>query len=62
MFLFIAELNKLDSWSTHIGNAYLEAITKENVHIIGEREFSNLEGYILLIKKVLYGLRSSGFR
>ena len=45
-----------------MGNAYLEAITKENFYIVAEREFSNLEEYILTTKIVLYSLRSSGLR
>ena len=62
LVLFLAELNNLESWSTDIGNAYLEATTKERVYILAGREFGNLEGHILLIKKALYGLRSSGLR
>ena len=45
-----------------MGNAYLEAETKEKVCIIIGKEFSDLEGHALLIKKVLYRLRSSGLR
>ena len=37
--VFLGELNGLDIWSTDIGNAYLEAETKENVYIIGGPEF-----------------------
>ena len=62
LVLFLAELNGLDSWSTDIGNAYLEATTKEKVYIVAGKEFGDLEGHILLIKKALYGLRSSGLR
>ena len=31
LVLFLAELNSLESWGTDIGNAYLEAFSKENV-------------------------------
>ena len=34
MVIFLAELNGLDLWATDIGNAYLEAETKEKVYII----------------------------
>jgi hypothetical protein len=60
--LFLAELNKLETWSTDIGNAYLEAFTSEKVYIIAGPEFKELEGHILVISKALYGLRSSGAR
>ena len=60
--LFLAELNGLESWTTDIGNAYLEAKTKEKVYIIAGPEFGSLEGHILVIHKALYGLRSSGKR
>jgi hypothetical protein len=60
--MFMAELNNLEFWATDIGNAYLEALTAENVYIIAGSEFGNLEGHALVISKVLYGLRSSGAR
>jgi hypothetical protein len=60
--LFLAELNKLDVWATDIGNAYLEAETKEKLYIVAGREFGDKHGHILIIKKALYGLRSSGKR
>ena len=59
LVLFLAELNGLDSWSTDIGNAYLEAFTKEKVYIIAGSEFRKLEGHKLIINKALYGLRIS---
>ena len=60
--MFLAELNGLESWSTDIGNAYLEAETKEKVYIIAGPEFGELEGHTLIIFKALYGLKSSGVR
>ena len=60
--IFAAELNGLVVWGTDIGNAYLEAFTKEKVCIIADPEFGELEGHLLLINKALYGLRSSGLR
>ena len=59
---FLAELNKLPLWGADIGNAYLEAPTKEKVFIVAGPEFGELEGHILVINKALYGLRSSGVR
>ena len=58
--MFIAELNGLQLWGADVGNAYLEAKTKEKVYIIGGPEFGELEGHTLIIDKALYGLRSSG--
>ena len=60
--LFLAELNGLESWGTDIGNAHLEACTKEKVFIIAGREFGPLEGHALIINKALCGLRTSGLR
>jgi Reverse transcriptase (RNA-dependent DNA polymerase) len=60
--IFIAELNGLPTWSTDIGNAYLEAKTLERVCIIAGPEFDALQGHNLVIVKALYGLRSSGLR
>src|SRR6056300_1198686 len=39
MMIFLAELNGLELWATDIGNAYLEAYTKEKVAIIAGPEF-----------------------
>ena len=58
--VFLAELNGLDIWATDIGNAYLEAETKECVYIIAGAEFGTLEGHTFVIFKALYGLRTSG--
>ena len=60
--MFLAELNELEIWATDIGNAYLEAKTKEKVYIIAGPEFGDLQGHILIINKALYGLKSSGLR
>jgi len=57
---FLAELNGLDLWATDIGNAYLEALTGEKIYIVAGPEFKELEGHILIIRKALYGLRTSG--
>jgi Reverse transcriptase (RNA-dependent DNA polymerase) len=62
MVIFLAELNGLELWATDIGNAYLEAYTKEKVYIIAGPEFGDREGHTLLIDRALYGLKSSGVR
>ena len=59
---FLSELNGLKLWATDIGNAYLEATTKEKLVITAGPEFKELEGHILVIQKALYSLRSSGLR
>ncbi len=59
---FLAELNDLDLWAADVGNAYLEALTKEKVYIIAGPEFGEREGHTLIILKALYGMRSSGAR
>ena len=60
--VFLAELNKLETWSTDIGNAHLEAVTQEKVYIIAGAEFGELEGHTLVIHKALHGLRTSSLR
>jgi hypothetical protein len=57
----IAALNDLDILSADIGNAYLNAQTKEKVHTICGPEFGpQYLGRIAVIHKALYGLKSSG--
>jgi hypothetical protein len=60
--MFLAELNNLELWATDVGNAYLESTTTENVYIVAGPEFGEREGHILIIRKALYGLKSSGQR
>jgi hypothetical protein len=60
--IFLAELNQLELWGANIGNAYLEAKTREKVYIISGTGFGELEGSTLLIFNSLYGLKSSGAR
>jgi hypothetical protein len=60
--LFIAELNGLSMCAADVGNAYLEAKTKEKVYIVAGPEFGELQGHTLVIDKALYGLRTSGAR
>ena len=60
--IFLGELNNLELWGPDIGNDYLEAYTKGKLFIIGGAEFEELEGFILIFNKALYGLKSSGKR
>ena len=60
--IFLAELNQLELWGADVGNAYLEAYTKEKVCFIAGAGFGELIGHTLIIVKALYGLKSSGLR
>jgi Reverse transcriptase (RNA-dependent DNA polymerase) len=60
--IFIGELNGMEIWVTNVGNAYLEAATKEKIYFVAGAEFGELVGHTLVIVKALYGLRTSGFR
>ena len=62
--LSLAELNGLELYAADVGNAYLEAYTKEKVCIVAGKEFADygLHGNLLIISKALYGLRTSGAR
>ena len=62
LVIFLGKLNHLDLWGADIGNAYLEAFTDENLYTVAGPEFQELEGYILICLKALYGLKSSGKR
>ena len=62
LVIFLAKLNNLEVCGADIGNAYLEAKTKEKLYIVAGPEFEELEGHILVIYKALYGLNSSGLR
>jgi Reverse transcriptase (RNA-dependent DNA polymerase) len=62
LVVLLAELNGLELWGADVGNAYLEAETKEKVYLVGGPEFGSLERHTLLVDKALYGLRSSGLR
>ena len=62
LVIFLGKLNNLDLWGADIGNAYPEAFTDEKLYIVAGPEFQELEGYILIFLKALYGLKSSGKR
>jgi hypothetical protein len=56
----IAALNDLELLAADIGNAYLNADTRERVHTTCGPEFGREQGRIAIIRKALYGLKSSG--
>jgi hypothetical protein len=59
--MFLAELNEMEHYQADVGNAYLKAYTKEKVYCIGTEDFGeDLNRCVLIIRKALYGLRSSG--
>jgi hypothetical protein len=58
LITFLAELNQLELWGADIGNAYLEAETKEKLYIVAGDEFGDRKDHILLIHKALYGLKT----
>ena len=58
--MFLAELNNLELWGADVGNAYLQALTKEKLYIVGGPEFEELQGHVLVMYKALYGTRSGG--
>ena len=61
--VFLAELNGLELWQTDVGNAYLEAMTKEKVYVIAVPEFGKeMQGLLLVIRRAIYGLKTSGLR
>ena len=43
-----------------VGNAYLQALTKEKLYIVGGPEFEELQGHVHVMHKALYGTRSDG--
>ena len=60
LVMLLAELNDLQLWGAHVGNAYLQALTKENLYIVAGPEFEELQGHVLAMYKALYGMRSGG--
>ena len=58
--MFLVELNNLELWGADVGNAYLQALTREKLYIVGGPEFEELQGHVLVMYKALYGTRSGG--
>jgi hypothetical protein len=60
--LLVSELNELKTMVGDVGNTYLTVMTGELVYIVVGPEFGFKEGNTLVIRKALYGLRTSGAR
>ena len=58
--MLLAELNDLQLWGVDIGNAYLQALTKENLYIVAGPEVEELQGHVLVMYKALCATRSGG--
>jgi hypothetical protein len=58
--LLVAALNDLNILSCDIQNAYLTANCWERIYTIAGPEFGSKAGSIMLVKKALYELKSSG--
>ena len=58
----IAALNELDVMSTDVGNAYLNTVCREKVHVKYGRELfgTEHEGKYAIISRALYGIKTSG--
>lgn len=56
----VAAINGLDVIMFDVGNAYLNAETSERLYTIAGTEFGEHKGKLLIIRKALYGLKSSG--
>ena len=61
---FLSELNNIETCTVDISNAYLTARTTENIVFNAGTKFAPFghAGHLLIIKTVLYGLKSSGAR
>ena len=51
--IFLAKLNNMKVWDADIGNAYLEASTKEKLYVVTGPELEEVQGHILVIHKAL---------
>ena len=58
--LTIASLNQLEILACDIQNAYLTADCWEIIYVIAGPEFVSEEGKVMIVRKALYGLKTSG--
>jgi hypothetical protein len=58
--LLVAALNDLKLLSCDIQNAYLSADCRERIYYVAGPEFGSEAGSIMIVKKALYGLKTSG--
>jgi hypothetical protein len=59
-FLYAA-LNDLNVLGCDVSNAYLNAPCREKIWVDAGAEFGSDQGAVMIVKKALYGLKSSGF-
>ena len=60
--LLIAALNNLDLLPSHVHNAYLNTIPREEAWLKSKLEFGQYEGHIFVMVRALYGMASSTTR
>ena len=58
----LAALNDLVVCAADVGTAFLHGYTREKAYIVAGPEFEGLEGLPLIIRRGIYGLRSSSAR
>jgi hypothetical protein len=56
-----ATLNDLQILGCDVSNAYLNAPCREKIWVDAGPEFGSDEGKVMIVRKALYGLKSSGF-
>ena len=56
----VAALNDLEVFAADIGNAYLNAPCREKIWTVAGAEFGTDQGSVMIVKRALYGLKSSG--
>jgi hypothetical protein len=60
LFFLLAALNDLKVAACDIEGAYLTADCREKIYITAGPEFGSEKGLLFIIRKALYGLKSSG--
>ena len=58
--LLVAALNDLTVLTCDIQGAYLNANCRERIYTIAGPEFDSKQGFVVIAKKALYGLKTSG--
>ena len=56
----IASLNHLEILACDIQNAYLTAACWGEIYVIAGPEFGSEKGHVMIVRKALYGLKTSG--
>lgn len=58
--MLLAKIKGMKVEAADVGNAHLEAYTKEKCYVVAGPEFGDQQGNVLVIIKALYGLHTSG--